>query len=486
MQAQDTPGPLGAAAAAAATPAAIASSSPWGDTVIVTPGPASQATAAGAAAATAAAQQGGGSGWESGTVVVKTPAVGDSGTVRVLGAARGLNLSQEDEESDFMAALASARSAAAAGAGAAQATPRQQQQPQQGSDGYGTVVVGGTTMAVEARGQGLSGVAAGLGPMPADAEEDNSYLAALKSAAADRERGQRGGGIFGGLGGGLGAAPSGPPPPLAPPGAAASAGGGGVNSSSSAANAAALSAAAAAAAAMPGNPVFMERLCERLAAWYESGLLVQLPFLSAASAAAPLALLGPLHAPCSAPLTGSRPGGVQGLDPEAYALLQDLAEGGLEALLQRPGADEDFAAAAGTGVNGQRASHSMNGSQPHRQQRQGQQGLGGSNSGSGSGLRPLGMGTRGGSLRRDVRSKDQAGNKQQQWQKQQEQQQQRGKLPPHVVSKALQNPSVQNLARCLAYHRACLLELPLEQAAAAELVQLITDMGSALQTILAL
>lgn len=92
-------------------------------------------------------------------------------------------------------------------------------------------------------------------------------------------------------------------------------------------------------------------------------------------------------------------------------------------------------------------------------------------------------GTRGGSLRRDVRSKDQAGTikQQQQWQKGAlQEEQQRGKLPAHVVSKALQNPSVQNLARCLAYHRACLLELPLEQAAAAELVQLITDMGSAL------
>jgi hypothetical protein len=94
-----------------------------------------------------------------------------------------------------------------------------------------------------------------------------------------------------------------------------------VRSGSSAANAAAM-AAAAAAAAVPGTPAFMERLCERLAAWYESGLLVQLPFLSAAAAAAPLALLAPVHAPCSAPLTGSAPGGVEGLDPEAYALLQ--------------------------------------------------------------------------------------------------------------------------------------------------------------------
>lgn len=59
-------------------------------------------------------------------------------------------------------------------------------------------------------------------------------------------------------------------------------------------------------------------------------------------------------------------------------------------------------------------------------------------------------------------------------------------LPPHVVSKALQNPCVQNLARCVAYHRACLLELPLEAEGAVELVQLISDMGSALQTILAL
>lgn len=66
------------------------------------------------------------------------------------------------------------------------------------------------------------------------------------------------------------------------------------------------------------------------------------------------------------------------------------------------------------------------------------------------------------------------------------QQQGGGRLPPHVVHKALQNPSVQNLARSLAYHRACLQELPLEQAAAGELVQLVLDMGAALQTVLAL
>jgi hypothetical protein len=68
----------------------------------------------------------------------------------------------------------------------------------------------------------------------------------------------------------------------------------------------------------------------------------------------------------------------------------------------------------------------------------------------------------------------------------QQQQQGEGLLPQQVVTKAVRNPSVQNLARSLAYHRACLLELPLEQAAAVELVQLITDMGLALQKILAL
>jgi hypothetical protein len=350
--------------------------------------------------------------------------------------------------------------------------------------GFGTVVVGGTVAAKGGAGQaGLGGLAAaGLGPSAVDAEEDNSYMAALKSAAADRERGHRGG-VFGGLGGGLG----GPPPPAAAaadgsgpsgPVSAGVPGGAGARSGSSAQNAAAM-AAAAAAAAVPGNPLFMERLWERLAAWYESGLLVQLPFLSAASAAAPLALLGPTHAPCSAPLTASAPGGVEGLDPEAYALLQDLAAGGIEALLQPPGAGQGDCAEAGGQAGA--ASFSMSGAQQQRQA-----GHGGGSSSSGNGLRPLGMGARGGSLRRDTRGRDQGRSRQQQWQEdcQTQREQQCGGLPPHVLSKALQNPSIQNLARSLAYHRACLLELPLEQAAAVELVQLITDMGSALQTIL--
>jgi hypothetical protein len=253
-----------------------------------------------------------------------------------------------------------------------------------------------------------------------------------------------------------------------------------VRSGSSAANAAAM----AAAAAVPGNPVYLERLCERLAAWYESGLLVQLPFLSAASAA-PLALLAPMHAPCSAPLTGSKSGGMEGLDPEAYALLQVLAEGGLEALLRPPKLQQQ--GSGGAGASARRTNVSANGTQEQQQGQSLRQA--GFTSGSAGGFRPAGMGTRGGSLRRDVRGKDQAAGKQQQWQKGvlgQQGGQQHGKLPSHVVSKALRNPSVQNLARSLAYHRACLLELPLEQAAAAELVQLITDMGSALQAVLAL
>jgi hypothetical protein len=385
-----------------------------------------------------------------------------------------------------MAALASARSAAAAGAGGAAAASAQQQQQQQ-SVGFGTVVVGGTVAARGGGGQGSLGglglgsaAAAGLVPSAADAEDDNSYMAALKSAAADRERGHRGG-VLGGLGGGLG----GPPPPaaaaegagaLSGPVSAGVPGGAGARSGSSAQNVAAM-AAAAAAAAVPGNPLFIDRLWERLAAWYESGLLVQLPFLSAASAAAPLALLGPTHAPCSAPLTASGPGGVEGLDPEAYALLQDMAAGGLEALLQPPGAGQ--AVCADAGRQGGAASFSTSGTQQHYQ-------AGHGSSSSGNGSRPLGMGARGGSLRRDTRGRDQGRSRQQQWREDGETQreQQCVKLPPYVLSKALHNPCIQNLARSLAYHRACLLELPLEQAAAVELVQLITDLGSALQTIL--
>jgi hypothetical protein len=66
------------------------------------------------------------------------------------------------------------------------------------------------------------------------------------------------------------------------------------------------------------------------------------------------------------------------------------------------------------------------------------------------------------------------------------QQQQQRKLPPHVVAKALQNPGIQNLARCVAYHRACLLELPLDAAGAEELVGVVQDMCAALQTMLSL
>jgi hypothetical protein len=66
------------------------------------------------------------------------------------------------------------------------------------------------------------------------------------------------------------------------------------------------------------------------------------------------------------------------------------------------------------------------------------------------------------------------------------QQQQKQKLPPHVVAKALQNPGIQNLARCVAYHRACLLELPLDAAGAEELVGVVQDMCAALQTMLSL
>ncbi|KAI8469342.1 MAG: kinase-like domain-containing protein [Monoraphidium minutum] len=210
---------------------------------------------------------------------------------------------------------------------------------------------------------------------------EDSYLAALKSAAADRERDhyqlqQRG---FGG-----GRTPS-------PGRGRPDAGGGGGGAGGGAAAAAALA---------------EERLRARLRAAYEGGQVAPLPFLSAAHAA-PLALLGPPH--------GGGGGGVRGVDAEAHrAVLELVAEA--------------------------RAFDALPGDPQQRAWQQQQRGGGG-----GGG----------------------------------------GVLPHAVLSKLLRNPGLQNLARCLAYHRASLEALPLDRAAALEAARVADDMADALRAVLA-
>jgi hypothetical protein len=317
-------------------------------------------------------------------------------------------------------------------------------------------------------------------------------MAALRSAAADREREHKG---FGALaatpsaaaaaaaqdGGNRNAVPI----PVAAAAAAAAA----------QAAAAGAAAAAAAAAAVPGNPVFLERLWERLAAWYESGLVVQLPFLSAAHAA-PLGLLRPVYQPCSVACNGQTPFTVQGLDPEAHALLLDLVAGGADALCRpwissanRAGghsSKQSFFSAGSQdsllGANNNNNNNTAFKASPSNRAMSWHHGQQQQQPGTGAKLRPARQPIRQGfgapqglvgsrlpgaagspSSRREesagvinsrARDLDGLPDLDPQRQQQQEEQQQRQLLlPPQVVQKALDNPAVQNLARSLAYHR---------------------------------
>ncbi|KAF8064667.1 stk3 [Scenedesmus sp. PABB004] len=329
-------------------------------------------------------------GWGPGATVASAP----QGPPRA-GAGAAAGGGEEDGGSHFMAALASARAAAAAGAGG-------------GASGGGADAGGARA--------GTAGGGAGPG-------------GTVVSAAADREREQQHAAPRG-LGPGADAAPRGPAPRGTPGSGRGDAGG---------------------AAAVPGHPVFVCRLWEHLAAWYESGLVVQLPFLSAAHAA-PLALLGPAHAPGAAPLTGAPAGGVQGLDPEAHAVLWELAAHGPEALLLPRGADGAQA-----------------GDQQRQQQRAAKLSLQRGGVGRGAPARPGGGGWD------DAPPGGAAGCERQP-----------RRLPARVVAAALRSPGVQNLARSLAYHRACLQELPLDAAGAEELVVVVADMAATLQALLGL
>lgn len=258
-------------------------------------------------------------------------------------------------------------------------------------------------------------------------EEEGSYMAALKSAAADREREQhqlqqRG----------VGMAARTPSPgrragAAAPPSAREAAGGCG------AAGAAEVDSAAAAAAAE-------ERLRARLRAVYESGLVVQLPFLSAAHAA-PLALFNAPHTPHVTP-HGLR-GGVGGVDAEAHRAVAQVV---WEAQQQMQLGGADAAAAATSGGGG--------GAGVDQQQRWQQERLGG---GYGGGY---------GGQQEEVEEKL------------------LGQLPAGVWAKLLKNPSLQNLGRCIGYHKSTLDAVPLERGSALEVVKVVDDMSMALKMVL--
>ncbi|KIY97977.1 hypothetical protein MNEG_9987 [Monoraphidium neglectum] len=159
-------------------------------------------------------------------------------------------------------------------------------------------------------------------------EGENSYMAALKSAAADRERGLSSVRGFGGGGAAFGAGVGALQTPSAPGRAAAAAAAAPASAIGAPPAAAAAAAAAAAGAAAPAE-AGEQLLRARLRASYESGLVVPLPFLSAAHAA-PLALFNAPHSPHVTP--HGLAGGARGIDPEAYravaALLSGDAAGG--------------------------------------------------------------------------------------------------------------------------------------------------------------
>lgn len=335
---------------------------------------------------------GGGGGWaavsssnDSGTMVLKGPPGGSASVaasatfvVRSSGAAgsagggsAGMAAAAGETMTPLAAAIASARAFMASGerSGASAAGPGPGSELQQRLGDAGAVDA--LAAAVAAAGDGGG----------------SDYMAALQSAARER-----GGGFEPGRSPGTAAAKAPPPSVASARGGGGEQGGGG------------LSGAAAAAAAA-------DKLQARLHAVYEGGLVVPLPFLSAAHAA-PLALLDPLH--CSN--GGSRgSSNAAGLDPAACEVLLELVA---TPSLLGGGAS---AAGAAKGSNG----GVLNGGAPHE-------------------------------------------------------------LPPHVLHKARCNPALQNLARSLAYQRACLAELPLDLAAAVEAQQVVDDLTHALRTILCL
>jgi hypothetical protein len=182
----------------------------------------------------------------------------------------------------------------------------------------------------------------------------------------------------------------------------------------------------------------VQRLKGRLQTLFDGGQVVPVPFLSAALAA-PMSLFNPLVCPGVTPLGNA--GGVEGLDADAYAVLQGLCSSDGKPLLH--------------------PAHTSGGSKEGA-------------SANGSSLLGLAPGATAGSSR------------------------QPGQPPPgllpqapaaaavpnSVLSKALQHPGLQNLARSLGYHQACLEQLPLDPAGAQELQQVITDMRGALGVLL--
>jgi hypothetical protein len=282
-------------------------------------------------------------------------------------------------------------------------------------------------------------------------EEDNSYLAALKSAVADREREQqqqqqRSGQTPGSRGRGF------------------------VRASGEAGGAHHDAGTAAA-----------EALAARFRSYCEAGTGgVALPFLSAATAA-PMGLFNPMMTPGISPM-GNR-GVSEGLDPDAYMVLQQLCR-----------VKNSLSSGAGKGraSGGQRAESGG--------------GLGLGNLARGPSRESVGVGAEDGSgwdfaQMRRMHGRTSLGSS---FSQQQPPAAGGGRsreggglgagekgveevvVPPHAMQKVLQSPAVQNLARSLGYHQACLELMPLDEAGAAELQQIVTDMTMTLRTILQL
>ncbi len=272
-------------------------------------------------------------------------------------------------------------------------------------------------------------------------EEEGSYMMALKSAAADREREQypRGGGAARTPSPGRRAQGSAEGlPSTATRYSHAPGAGAGSGSSAAASDRAAVSGGTAVSAAAAAAAAAEERLRAQLRAAYDGGLVVPLPFLSAATAA-PLALFNAPHSPHVTP-HGLR-GGVQGIDAEAHRVVSQLvrevqaAERGLPSL------------------------HHLH---PKQQQQQQQ----------GGGRYP----------QRDAQAA---------WSRTDQHRADPSAirvppepLPPAVLAKLLQNPALQNCARCLGYWRAALEALPLERDAAEGAARAAEGMAAALKTVL--
>lgn len=344
---------------------------------------------------------GGGGGWQ------MTPGVSDSATLVIKeGAntplpARGSGAVEADQQyaemSPIAAAIASARGIAAASGDAASTLvianggghhPSSSTSAYLGGGGLGAAAAdvsscpGFMTDVVDMLPGGSSG-------MRAEDDVEDSYMAALKSAVAERERQaahqqQRGGGTSASSGRRAEAAREG----------GAVAGGQQVSA--------------------------FDKLQERLHGAYENGSVVPLPFLSAAHAA-PMGLFNPACSPGITPL--GHQATVEGLDGDAYTVLADLAAEPAAWALGPAGRD-------------------------HIQQQQQQE-------------RQLAPTTRG--LKPNTQQ-----------------------LPDNIKHIALHNPTLQNLARSLAYHKACLEEMPLDKGAGLEVQQVVNDMTTCLRTILCL